>query len=448
MRSAYIFVTLALVSAVVAKCGKGVSGCPSGQCCSYWGYCGSTNDYCGSAKTQCVCDCKGSNPCMSTSSSASSGAASSGVSTVISTNGKCGKGVAGCPSGKCCSYWGYCGSTTDYCGSGAKQCVCDCKGTKLCVTSGSNTGSTTSCTYKYVTASSLNQRTGPSTTYSKSGTLSYGTKVCVVSTSNGWSKLDSGKYVSDSYLSTSKPGSTGGGSGSTGGGATAGTITIKHTKVRDALKNSQYSSKADSLTVAFDVVLDSGYSVNCAIGLMANLANEGNYGIVEYAFSTYHNFGFYLPSGSTAKVKTIADIKYVRDWTTSANAGSKQMSTYVLKKGSCGFGSVQWSWERRVNYANICLDVMKKDSDVNDTNFAITEAKFIAQELKGGYYSSVSKAANQYGGSVEAWAEAFTDRYERPAGSDGNMSATGTACKTRRSTARNIYNILSSAGAI
>jgi len=36
------------------------------------------------------------------------------------------------------------------------------------------------------------------------------------------------------------------------------------------------------------------------------------------------------------------------------------------------------------------LNIMKKDSDVNDGNWAIAEATFIAQELKGGYYNSAS----------------------------------------------------------
>lgn len=61
------------------------------------------------------------------------------------------------------------------------------------------------CTTMYVTADALNQRTGPGTTYATSGTLSKNTAVCVVSSANGWAKLDSGKYVSTTYLSATKP---------------------------------------------------------------------------------------------------------------------------------------------------------------------------------------------------------------------------------------------------
>ena len=218
-------------------------------------------------------------------------------------------------------------------------------------------------------------------------------------------------------------------------------ITAKNTKILDILRESPWKSKADSLSLAYYVILSSGYSVECAIGLMANLVAEGNYGVVEYAFSKNHSYGFYLPSGGF-KCKTIKDIEYVRDWTTS-NAGSGK-----LKKGSCGFGSVQWSFGRRVNFANICLSIMKNDSDVNDANWAIAEATFIPQELKNGYYSKIEKAAINAGGSVEDWAEAFTDKYELPSGADRNMTGVGKACVTRRKIAGDIYEYLKNNKAI
>ena len=69
---------------------------------------------------------------------------------------------------------------------------------------GEDTSNTT--TIKYVNATSLNVRSGPSTSYSVIGKLSNGTKVEVISTSNGWSKIkyDGGTgYVSSKYLSSS-----------------------------------------------------------------------------------------------------------------------------------------------------------------------------------------------------------------------------------------------------
>ncbi|EDR26917.1 hypothetical protein EDI_327450 [Entamoeba dispar SAW760] len=123
------------------------------------------------------------------------------------------------------------------------------------------------------------------------------------------------------------------------------------------------------------------------------------------------------------------------------------MTSYTLNKGSCGFGSVQWSFKRRVSFAKVCLEVMTKDSDVNDNNWAIAESKFISKELKDSYYNKVANAAKKAGSTVEAWAEAFTDYYERPAGSDRNMSAEGNECKKRRGIARSIYDHLKSQNA-
>jgi len=65
-----------------------------------------------------------------------------------------------------------------------------------------------SSTTKYVNTTSLNFRSGPSTSYSVIGKLSSGAKVEVISTSNGWSKIKyDGKtgYVSSEYLSSNAP---------------------------------------------------------------------------------------------------------------------------------------------------------------------------------------------------------------------------------------------------
>ncbi len=71
--------------------------------------------------------------------------------------------------------------------------------------------SSTSTTTKtmYVTASAgLNLRKGPSTSYAVIKTLSKGTEVTVISSSNGWNKVNVGGvsgYVSSDYLSSTKP---------------------------------------------------------------------------------------------------------------------------------------------------------------------------------------------------------------------------------------------------
>ena len=68
---------------------------------------------------------------------------------------------------------------------------------------------------KVVTATSLNVRSGPSTSNSVIGSLKQNDKVEVISESNGWSKIKfNGKegYVSSTYLKDSDGGNTGGGS--------------------------------------------------------------------------------------------------------------------------------------------------------------------------------------------------------------------------------------------
>jgi len=66
-------------------------------------------------------------------------------------------------------------------------------------------GGGSSCTNYYVTTSVLNIRNGPGTGYALAGTYSLGATVCVVSISNGWAKLSTGKYVSSDYISKSSP---------------------------------------------------------------------------------------------------------------------------------------------------------------------------------------------------------------------------------------------------
>ena len=76
-----------------------------------------------------------------------------------------------------------------------------------------NTNNETTGTTKYVnTTSGLNVRSGAGTSYSKLGKLEYKEKVTVLSTSNGWSKINyNGKtgYVDSSYLQSTVPGSDG-----------------------------------------------------------------------------------------------------------------------------------------------------------------------------------------------------------------------------------------------
>ena len=66
---------------------------------------------------------------------------------------------------------------------------------------------TSTTTTKYVNATTLNVRSGAGTGYSIIGSLSNGTKVQVISTTDGWAKINynsSVGYVSNSYLSSTE----------------------------------------------------------------------------------------------------------------------------------------------------------------------------------------------------------------------------------------------------
>jgi len=63
-----------------------------------------------------------------------------------------------------------------------------------------NAPESSGCVKYTVTASSLNTRKGPNTTYDKAGTLANGASVCVSKIENGWALLDDGRYVSSKYL--------------------------------------------------------------------------------------------------------------------------------------------------------------------------------------------------------------------------------------------------------
>ena len=418
-----VLLSLYVASFTARMCGKGVKSCPSGQCCSIYGYCGKTKDYCGS--NQCDCDCNGKKPCMSSDCEIMY---INGVDVIQRS-----------------------GPGTNY-----EKKKTFSKGDPVCVVSTTNgwaklidgtyvfakylsSNNPSSCQKMYINGVDVIQRSGPGTNYEKKKTFSKGDAVCVVSTANGWAKLIDGTYVFAKYLSSNNP--------SNNPSPSSSTIEIKHTKIRDALKQSKWSSKADMLTYTYDMMKDNGYDDKVAVGLMANFAAEGRFGLVEYSFSTGHNFSFFFPSGSKdGKAKTIKDIEYLRDWTTKSSDKIQYKNSrgeiVTVKKESCGFGSAQWSGSRRVQFAKFCLEIMKKDSDVNTNNWVIAESQFIPKELKNGnYFTKISKAAKGKGGSVEAWAEAFTDKYEIPWGCDGNMSATGSECKKRRGIAREMYDL-------
>jgi len=94
------------------KCGATDGKCPSGQCCSKYGYCGTTEKHC-------------STGCQSEFGQCGNGNTSTSIP--VSTNGKCGAKDGKCPSGQCCSKYGYCGTTDKHCSTGCQSEFGQCK---------------------------------------------------------------------------------------------------------------------------------------------------------------------------------------------------------------------------------------------------------------------------------------------------------------------------------
>ena len=217
-------------------------------------------------------------------------------------------------------------------------------------------------------------------------------------------------------------------------------------KVQQLLEASgKYQGKASAFALVYDVITPI-WGVNAAVGLMANVAQEGSERLVEYAFSTNHAWGFTMPdAGSSAHITTLRDLQYYIDW----DSTTQDKGSYNYKKGSCGVGSVQWSFGRRVAVASLAKSYMSSDADVTDLNWQKAERDMFANELEVGssYYTAINSHISS--DSVEDWAEVFCDYYIVPykcCGSKSKMTAAGETCRSRRAIAADIAGILKSGG--
>ena len=258
----------------------------------------------------------------------------------------------------CCSYWGYCGTSTDYCGSGKYQCVCDCAAKGPCVKNGSSTTKpSTSCSNK-CTTTALNVRSGPGTNYKKLKTLSTGAKVCVASTSNGWSKLNDGTYVSASYLGSCPSNNS--------------NQPISGNSNEEKIWNFLYGKIGNSYGVA---------------GLMGNLKAESGL-LPNNLQNSYERSLGYSDASYTAAVDSGKYTNFVRD--------------------SAGYGLAQWTyWSRK---ENLLKYAKSKGTSIGDLTMQL---EFLWNELSSGYSSVVSTLKSAK--SVFEASNAVLLKFERPA---------------------------------
>jgi len=93
---------------------NGECGKGKGKCPS--GECCSKYGYCGTSDKHCKTGCQ-----------SEFGTCKTNEDDKISTNGECGKGKGKCPAGKCCSKYGYCGTSDKHCKAGCQSEFGTCK---------------------------------------------------------------------------------------------------------------------------------------------------------------------------------------------------------------------------------------------------------------------------------------------------------------------------------
>ena len=165
------------------KCGVGIATCEEGLCCSYKGYCGKTNAHCGTGcKTEFGrCGIPKENL------------------PKVGNNEKCGKNVATCEEGLCCSSKGYCGKTNAHCGTGCQSEFGKC---------GINTTTTTkaSTTTKKTTTTKASTTTTTKTTTTRTTTKTTTTNTPTPTTTKTTTTMTSTKPLSTSTNGKCGPG--------------------------------------------------------------------------------------------------------------------------------------------------------------------------------------------------------------------------------------------------
>jgi len=164
-----ILIAFAIAKVYSKNCGEGIGKCSSDKCCSKYGYCGTGDDYCGTGCQENFGRCN------------SSTSTSPAQTHSISTDNRCGpdNGDTVCPSGNCCSRYGWCGRSDIHCGDGCQSGYGQCNNsstpktttTTTTKSTTTKTKSTTTTTTKSTTTTTTTTKTKSTTTKTKSTTI-------------------------------------------------------------------------------------------------------------------------------------------------------------------------------------------------------------------------------------------------------------------------------------
>ena len=229
--------------------------------------------------------------------------------------------------------------------------------------SNSTSTSETTQTTKYVnTTAGLNVRTGPSTSYAKIVTLSYGQSVNVLSTSNGWSKINyngSTGYVSSQYLQSTKPSSS---------SSLETSQTVKYVNTTSGLnmRTGPATSYAKITTIAY------GQSVNV-------LSTSNGWSKINYSGSTGYVSSQYLQS------KKPSSSSSSNSGSTSVSSSASSVIAYAKTllgkpyvwgaQGPNSFDCSGFTYYVFKNSANITLPRTSKDQSTYGTTISKKKSK-------------------------------------------------------------------------
>lgn len=230
----------------------------------------------------------------------------------------------------------------------------------------------------------------------------------------------------------------------TGGGTGGGTVGYNKEVYDILVADKRYSAKALALASVY-ATLEPDYGRNFAIGMMANVNAEGNFGMIE---------GIWTSTVETKTKKTVLNCSChkglyanyywgdvsgdVHDVCTEDGNGKTYVNAsrvdYLLANipegvQGIGIGTVQWSGSRRIGILNTFKNSCKSYSQ---DELAVAEVLFMKTEFEGGYKYVVDAAK---GKSAQDCARVICKKYEMPSGVD-------IAAETRAAYAAELESLL------
>lgn len=206
--------------------------------------------------------------------------------------------------------------------------------------------------------------------------------------------------------------------------------------------NSKFSGKAVAMANTY-AAAQPIFGRNFAIGLMANVFAEGNYGKIEgmwtsnsSSYGTAHSCSYKQGRGSYVKSYWVAsgvteDVHALNNKTISNMSMVDTLLTIPNSVKGIGVGTIQWSWGRRIGL----LELYKANANTFSTDeLATIEVTYMMQELQSGY-SKAKQAASS--GSAADNAYNICYYYEIPAN-------TAEQATIRANVATELDNLLSS----